>query len=147
MTAVLEALRTLKVKKIAIATSYIREVDQALASVLTGSGIEVLLIKGMGLLKSIDMGDIEPQQTYKFARDVFAEAKDADGYLISCGNLRSLEAIVPLERDFGKPVITSNQAGLWQALRLAGVKADRAALTRGGRLFESLHGRFFESLQ
>jgi maleate cis-trans isomerase len=84
------------------------------------------------------MGDIEPEQTYKFAHDVFAEAKDADGYLISCGNLRSLETIVPLERDFGKPVITSNQAGLWQTLRLAGVKADQAALTRGGRLFESL---------
>jgi maleate isomerase len=138
MTAVLQALRCLKVKKIAIATSYIREVDQALASVLTGSGIEVLLIKGMGLLKSIDMGDIEPEQTYRFAHDVFAEAQDADGYLISCGNLRSLETIVPLERDFSKPVITSNQAGLWQTLRLAGVKADQAASARGGRLFESL---------
>jgi maleate isomerase len=135
MTAVLDSLRAMKINKIAIATSYISEVDQALATVLKGSGIDVQLIKGMGVLKSIDMGDIEPEQTYKFARDVFAEAKEADGYLISCGNLRSLEAIAPLERDFDKPVITSNQAGLWQTLRLTGVKAEEQALAHGGRLF------------
>ena len=49
--------------------------------------------------------------------------------------LRSLEAIPKLERDFGKPVITSNQAGLWHALRLARIKADGPAVTIGGHLF------------
>jgi maleate isomerase len=138
MTAVRDALHALKIRKVAVATSYIKEVDKALAAVLTGSGIEVLAIKGMGLLKSIDMGDVKPEKTYEFARDVFEGAPDADGYFISCGNLRSLEAIVPLERHFNKPVITSNQAGLWQALRLASVKPGNSALTAGGRLFAEL---------
>jgi maleate isomerase len=102
---------------------------------LKGSGVEVLMIKGMGFLKSIDMGDIEPEQTYRFARDVFESVQEADGYFISCGNLRTLEAIAPLEHDFEKPIITSNQAGLWHALRLANVRVDGPALTIGGRLF------------
>jgi maleate isomerase len=135
MTAVLEALRALRIHKVAVATSYIPAVDQALAAVLSGSGIEVAAINGMNILKSIDMGDVEPEQTYRFAHGVFQSALGADGYFISCGNLRSLEAIVKLEADFGKPVITSNQAGLWHALRLAGVEAEGPARTLGGRLF------------
>lgn len=135
MTAVLDALRAMKLRRIAVATSYIESVDEALVAVLIGSGIEVIKIKGMGILKSIDMGDIEPEETYRFARDVFESAADADGYLISCGNLRTLEAITPLERDLKKPVITSNQAGLWHALRLARIPAAGPAITIGGRLF------------
>jgi maleate isomerase len=49
-------------------------------------------------------------------------APNADAILISCGNLRSFEAIEPLETDTGLPVVTSNQAGLWQALRLVGIR-------------------------
>lgn len=135
MSAVLEALRVLQIRKLAVATSYIPSVDQALATVLSGSGIEVAAIKGMNILKSIDMGDVQPEATYRFARDVFQSAPQADGYFISCGNLRALEAIARLEADFDKPVITSNQAGLWHALRLAGIKADWSATALGGRLF------------
>jgi maleate cis-trans isomerase len=135
MSAVLVALNAMSMRRICVATSYIESVDNALAGVLRGSGIDVLDVKGMGILKSIDMGDVEPEETYRFARGVFEATPDADGYFISCGNLRTLEVITRLERELGKPVITSNQAVLWHALRLAGVKADRAALSIGGRLF------------
>jgi maleate cis-trans isomerase len=46
---------------------------------------------------------------------------DADAYFISCANIRSIDVIEVLERDLGKPVITSNQAAFWRALRMAGV--------------------------
>jgi maleate cis-trans isomerase len=58
-------------------------------------------------------------------------APAANGILISCGNLRSFEAIEALETDTGLAVVTSNQAGLWQALRMAGIN-DR--LRHIGRL-------------
>jgi maleate isomerase len=135
MTAVLAALTAMNIRRLAIATSYIASVDKALAGVLAASGVEVLDVKGMGILKSIDMGDVEPEETHRFARDAFQQHRDADGFLISCGNLRTLECINRLEREFGKPVITSNQAGLWHALCLAGVKPGKAALDLGGRLF------------
>jgi maleate isomerase len=86
----------------------------------------------MELKKSIDMGKVTPQATYRLAREVVRSAPNADGILISCGNLRTFEAVEPLEIDTGLPVVTSNQAGLWQVLRMTGIK-DR--LTSLGRLF------------
>ena len=80
----------------------------------------------MGLKKSIDMGKVSPEQTYRLAREVVRSAPQADGILISCGNLRTFEVIEALEIDTRLPVVTSNQAGLWQVLRMAGIK-DRLA--------------------
>jgi maleate isomerase len=65
MSAVLEALKSMRIRRLAVASSYIESVDRALAGVLTGSGIDVIAIKGMGILKSIDMGDVEPEETYR----------------------------------------------------------------------------------
>jgi maleate cis-trans isomerase len=121
LTAVVKALQTLGIKRPAIATSYLADIDARLVDVLNQSGFQVAAIRGMGLKKSIDMGKVLPDATYTLARDVARSAPDADGIFISCGNLRSFEAIEPLEKDTGLPVVTSNQAGLWQALRLAGV--------------------------
>jgi maleate isomerase len=135
MTAVQDALAALRIKKVAIATSYIGSVDKALAEVLKGAGFDVLAIEGMGILKSIDMGDVWPQETYRFAHAAFKKVPDADGFFISCGNLRTLEIIPALERDFGRPVITSNQAGMWKVLQLAGVRA--APEIDAGQLFGS----------
>jgi maleate isomerase len=132
LTAVVDALRTLNIQRPAIATSYLADIDARLAEVLEKSGFEVAAVRGMGLKKSIDMGKVSPEKTYRLAREVVRSAPEADGILISCGNLRTFEAIEPLEIDTGLPVVTSNQAGLWQALRMAGIKDH---LTSLGRLF------------
>ena len=47
---------------------------------------------------------------------------EADALFISCGALPSIEIIEALEARTGKPVVTSNQAMAWDALRLAGVE-------------------------
>ena len=121
LTAVVEALRTLGITRPAIATSYLAEIDTRLVEVLERSNFKVAAIRGMGLKKSIDMGKVLPDKTYALAKEVARSAPDADGILISCGNLRSFEAIEALENDTGLPVVTSNQAGLWQALRMVGI--------------------------
>jgi maleate isomerase len=131
LTAVVDALRKVKIRRPAIATSYLAEIDARLADVLEKSGFEVAAIRGMGLKKSIDMGKVTPEETYRLAREVVRSAPKADGILISCGNLRTFEAIETLETDSGLPVVTSNQAGLWQAMRMAGIN-DR--LTSLGQL-------------
>lgn len=130
LTAIIEALRALKVRRLAVATSYLAEIDARLVDVLEKSGFEIAAIHGMGLKKSIDMGKLYPEATYRFARDVVGSARDADGILISCGNLRTFEAIEALETDTGLPVVTSNQAGLWQALRMAGMDQRLSYLGR-----------------
>jgi len=121
LTAVVDALRTLGITRPAIATPYLAEIDTRLVEVLERSNFKVAAIRGMGLKKSIDMGKVLPDKTYALAKEVARSAPDADGILISCGNLRSFEAIEALEKDTGLPVVTSNQAGLWQALRMVGI--------------------------
>src|SRR6476659_134600 len=68
LTAVVEALRVLGIKKPAIATSYIADIDARLVDVLEKSGFEVAAIKGMGIKRSIDMGRVEPAETYRLAK-------------------------------------------------------------------------------
>ncbi|HMA80536.1 MAG TPA: hypothetical protein VKR81_06580 [Candidatus Binatia bacterium] len=121
LTAVVEALRMLGIKRPAIATSYLADIDARLVAVLQQSGFEVAAIRGLGLKRSIDMGKVMPEETYRLASEVARNATGADGIFISCGNLRSFEAIVRLESDTGLPVVTSNQAGLWQTLRMVGI--------------------------
>jgi len=131
LTAVVEALRALGISRPAIVTSYLADIDARLVQVLAQSGFAVAAIRGMGLRRSIDMGKVMPEETQRLAREVVSSASAADGIFISCGNLRSFEAIEALEKETGLPVVTSNQAGLWQALRLAEIE-DR--LPNLGRL-------------
>jgi len=53
---------------------------------------------------------------------VAAAAGAVDAVFISCGNFRTFEILQPLEEDLGVRVVSSNQAALWQALRLAGYR-------------------------
>ena len=134
LTAVVEALRALGITRLAIGTSYLADIDARLVHVLEESGFQVAAIQGLGLKRSIDMGKVKPEETYRLAREAARAAPGADGILISCGNLRSFEAIEALEADTGLAVVTSNQAGLWQALRMAGIN-DR--LPNLGRLLKT----------
>ena len=48
-----------------------------------------------------------------------AEIMNADGLFVSCTNLATMDQISALEDHLGKPVVTSNSATLWRALRAA----------------------------
>jgi maleate cis-trans isomerase len=50
-----------------------------------------------------------------------ADTRDAQAVLLSGTGLPTVSALERLERELGKPVISSNQACCWRALRLAGV--------------------------
>lgn len=58
---------------------------------------------------------------------------DADGVAVLGNGLLAADAIAPLEADLGMPVVTSNQAALWQCLRGSGVLAGADGY---GRLFD-----------
>ena len=83
--------------------------------------------------RSQDRLPADDHGAYMLGRRVFDEAAGkADSVLISCGGYLTFGIIAALERDTGVPVISSNQATLWQALRMANVTEPDARL---GRLF------------
>lgn len=119
--AVIKALQAKGLKKLGIATPYVDEVNEREIRYFSEYGFEVKTLKGLGIRRGFDIGERDPSEAYSLGLEVMREAPDADGLFISCTQFRTFEIIEPLARDIGKPVITSNQASLWMALKQGGV--------------------------
>jgi maleate isomerase len=113
--AILTALRALKAKKIVLLTPYIDSVNAREVAFLEHHGFEVLEEVGLGVNTNAEMAKISPQVWVDLARN--HQCEDADAYFISCTAVRSAEVIEEIEALVGRPVITSNQAMVWYALR------------------------------
>ena len=57
---------------------------------------------------------------YQLGAQAFRDFPEADGLYLGGGTWLSEPISVALEQDFGKPVITNNQAAVWDMLRIAG---------------------------
>lgn len=84
------------------------------------TGFDICSIRGLNLEKDNDMIRVRPGAILELA--VSVNRPDADAVFISCDALRALDIIDKLERRLGKPVICSNQAMMWDMLRLTGIK-------------------------
>jgi maleate isomerase len=120
ITGVIRALKALKVQRIVVATPYLEEINALEKRYLEEQGFEILDIQGMNIIKDTDIVRVAPEFIMEYARKL--NRPDADAIFVSCGALRTLDIIDDLEREVGKPVIASNQAMLWDVLRLAGVE-------------------------
>ena len=143
--SILEALRSLKKDRIAVASPWSSEVNQKAVRYLHESGIEVVNVHAEAIDR-ITVNDQLPEWTYHLARG--ADKASAEAVCIFATDLRSIEVIAPLEEVLGKPVISSNQAILFNTLRLlnydqtitgygsllegAGVKVARQLSHQGG---------------
>jgi maleate isomerase len=117
--AIVAALRELGASRIVMITPYPQATNDRETAFLTHHGITVLRERGLGLAGGRQMSAVSPEQWYDETLAVREPA--ADAYFLSCTAIRSAEVIAPLERELGKPVITSNQAVLWRAFRQAGI--------------------------
>jgi maleate isomerase len=120
ITSVIHALRTIKVQRIVVGTPYIDELNALEARYLEEKGFKVLDIQGLDIRKDADMVRVTPDYIKEFALSI--DRPDAEAIFISCGALRTLDIVDELEMEFGKPVVASNQAMIWETFRLAGVK-------------------------
>jgi maleate isomerase len=110
------ALKSVGAQKIAILTPYLPAVTQSVADGFIDKGLEVTRVMGFGLDTDLDMTSLPPNALLEGALKV--DTPDADAVFISCTAIRSAEIIAEAERQLGKPVITSNQALVWDALDL-----------------------------
>jgi maleate isomerase len=131
-TAVLAAFAALGARRLGIATPYIDELNRREREFFEAQGFEVLDIRGLGIRDDRQIGMQSPQTAYRLAREV--DRPEVDCLFISCTNFPTIPIIAPLEADAGKPVVTSNQATIWDSLRRAGI---RERIPGFGRLLES----------
>lgn len=117
--ALTAAFRALGAKRIVLVSPYSKAVNEREAAYFTHHGITVLSETGLDLKGGNAYASVEPGQWYRHTRA--KRHQDADAYFLSCTTIRSTAVIAALERDLGKPVVTSNQAMVWHVLRLGGV--------------------------
>lgn len=124
-TAVVEALNAFKLRNIILVTPYNKGIGDKETAFLTKGipGLKVLAEKHLGILAALPKGEVRPEVPYRIARAL--DRPDVDGIFISCANFRSIEIIEQLEKDTGKPVVTSNQASMWMALKVLGVAGPK----------------------
>jgi arylmalonate decarboxylase len=123
--AVVDALRALDVRRVALASPRTEFVTQRELKFLADSGFEVVASHSLGLGATEEerryIGRVPTEALYRLATSV--DRPEAEAVFVTCTQLPTLPMIERLETALGKPVITSNQATLWRCLRHIGFKA------------------------
>ena len=118
--ALVHAMQTLGVDRIGFASPYVAAINDMAVAFLSDCGIEVVRRSEVDeALDNYGQGALTPDAVRELGKA--ADATDAQAVVLSCTDMRSVEGIDRLEQELGKPVITSNQAMLFQAMQLAGI--------------------------
>ena len=133
--AIVAALRALGARRLVVATPYHDALNEHERHFLEACGFKILALSGRGI--GAGGADEYPRIAETPLAELAAQVReimrpDAEALLISCTDFPSLALIEKLEAEFDMPVISSNSATLWAALREADIDD---AVQGGGRLF------------
>lgn len=137
--AIVDALRLLNVQRVAVATPYHDALNDHETHFLEHAGFRVLACKGLGIgangpQEYVQIARVDPATIQAHVRSVHQDG--ADALLVSCTDFPTLDLIDALEQEFGIPVLSSNTATLWAALRAGGIRFQDAPVPAlGGQLF------------
>jgi maleate cis-trans isomerase len=124
--AVAAALQKLKVERVALGAPYSADTTAQGKAHLEAYGFRVVAhdnLKGV-----TNIYDETAERAYRLARSV--DRPEAQAVFLSGTGMPTLTVLETPETDLGKPVISSNLAMMWHALRLAGVGAKVAGYGR-----------------
>lgn len=132
--ALVAALGALDVRRIGFASPYVPSLNDRAIAFLADEGFDTVSRADIGeRLGNAGQGALTPEAVCDLG--LRADSADADAIVLSCTDMRAVEGIADLEQRLGKPVVTSNQAMMFQALRALGMIE---AVPGFGCLFERL---------
>jgi arylmalonate decarboxylase len=117
--ATIAALRHFGAKRIAIASRWSEQLNNALVAYLEHADFEVLTITSVGqwakqaFSMSIEEG---VKLAFQLSREAMRKAPKAEALLVPGGAWRSLAAVPILEEDYGIPVVTNPIAQVWRLI-------------------------------
>jgi arylmalonate decarboxylase len=118
----IDGLKHVNARRVAVATAYTDTVTERLKVFLEEHGFEVVSAKGLGY-ERIPEGAATQEILHDLGVASYASSNRADALVMSCGALRTLDLIVPLEESIVAPVVSSTPHGLWHCARLLGIPA------------------------
>ncbi|MGQ0522099.1 MAG: maleate cis-trans isomerase family protein [Betaproteobacteria bacterium] len=132
-TALIEAIRHLKLERIALGSAYDTRVNAIARGFLEANGFAVVDAQGLGLVDNLVVGRLDETSAYDLARRV--DRPDAEGIVLACTNWKTMGVIERLEQELRKPVISTAQVSVWAALRALG---ERHGVAGYGRLLREI---------
>jgi maleate cis-trans isomerase len=130
--AIGEAMQALGTKRIALVSPYSESVNASAKRYFEGNyGLSVVALEGFAATDSYAIGKLGPEN----AREAFAriDRPEIEAFVVPGGNFPTMSFIGEWEREFKKPVVTTNQAAFWAVLQRLG-SPDR--MPDLGRLLE-----------
>ena len=118
-TSIIDALKVLNAKKISMAVPYVDEIAAVEKKFIEDHGIRVKKMKNLGI-DGFAMNEVPYETVYRLAKE--SDDPESEAIFISCVGLHTVEIIEALETDLQKPVISSNQACMWNLLRMSNIK-------------------------
>ena len=130
--AIGEAMQALGTKQIALVSPYSEPVNASAKRYFEGNyGLSVVALEGFAATDSYAIGKLGPEN----AREAFAriDRPEIEAFVVPGGNFPTMSFIGEWEREFKKPVVTTNQAAFWAVLQRLGGSERCPGL---GRLLE-----------
>jgi maleate isomerase len=117
-TAAIKALKKLNIKKLSIFTPYSKKLNDEVVDYFRKENFEVISNSYFDIESDIDIGKVD--QSYLYEALLKVDLKDSDALFVSCTALPVLSIIDKLEKKLNKPVLSSNQALIWDTLENIG---------------------------
>ena len=129
-TASIKALKKLNLNKIAIFTPYPKKLNDEVLDFFSQENFEITSNSYFDIASDIDIGKVDSDYLFDVLSKM--DLKGADALFISCTALPALSIIDKLEKKIQKPVLSSNQALIWDTLEKIG---KNTSINGFGKLF------------
>jgi maleate isomerase len=130
LIAAVAALDALGVRRLSVLTPYTPDISRPVGERFAAHGRAIDRFTCWGLEDDRVMARVRPEVIVREA--VAAMHPESDALFISCTAVPSAALAPVIEAEIGRPLVTSNLAAAWMALRLCGIADD---IPGAGRLF------------
>jgi len=115
ITSAINALKSLKIKKLTIFTPYTDEINQSVINYFEKEKIKLSELSYFDLASDLDIGRVDPDYLFDVLTKI--DLSNSDALFVSCTSLPVLSIIKELEKKINKVVLSSNQTLIWDTLR------------------------------
>jgi len=131
-SAAIKALKRLNIKKLYVFTPYSKALNDEVLEYFKSEGFEITSNSYFDIEADYDIGKVDPDYLFEVLSKV--DLNGAEGLFVSCTALPALSIIDKLEKKLSTPVLSSNQALIWDTL----VKINKNESVNGfGKLFDN----------
>jgi maleate isomerase len=132
ITAAIKGMKKLGIKNLSIFTPYTSEINDSVAKFFNKENYNINDMNYFDIASDLDIGKVDSNHLFSVLKKI--DLSKSDALFVSCTALPVLSLINDLEKELNKPVISSNQALIWDCLELIN---SNYSIEGFGRLFKN----------